>query len=71
MKSIKFNGLDDFDLVKIVSTKKNAYLKLALESLEREGLDKESFLNIRKIFLDNFNEFERSILRVFIGDVEK
>ena len=71
MKSIKFNGLDDFDLVKIVGTKKNAYLKLALESLEREGLDKESFLNIRKIFLDNFNEFERSILRVFIGDVEK
>lgn len=71
MKSIKFNGLDDFDLVKIVGTKKNAYLKLALESLEREGLEKESFLNVRKIFLDNFNEFERSILRVFIGDVEK
>lgn len=71
MKSFKFNGLDDFDIIKIINIKKTAYLKLALESLEKEALSDEQFRQIRKIFLDNFNEFSRSILRIFVGDIEK
>lgn len=71
MRSFKFNGLDEIDLIKIIDSKKNAYLKIALESLEREVIDKESYQHIRKIFLDSFNEFVRSVLRLFLGDIEK
>lgn len=71
MKSFKFNGLDDFDIIKIINSKKTAYLKLTLEAIEKEGLEEEQFRQIRKIFLDNFNEFARSILRLFVGEIEK
>lgn len=71
MRSFKFNGLDEIDLTKIIDNKKNAYLKVALESLEREIIDEELYKHIRKIFLDSFNEFVRSVLRLFLGDIEK
>lgn len=71
MKSLRFNGLDEIDIIRIINNKKNAYLKLALDSIEREGFTAEEYREIRKIFLDNFNEFSRSVLRLFTGDVER
>lgn len=64
-------GLDTIDVAKIISKKNSKFLAIGLQELE-ESLDKndESFNNIRKIFLDNFNDYTRSIMRIIFGDIE-
>ena len=65
-------GLDTIDVAKIVSKKNSKFLAIGLQELE-ESLDKTqpNFSNIRKIFLDNFNDYTRSIMRVIFGDIEE
>jgi len=70
MKSIQIKGLDELDIMHAINSKKNFYLKLVLADLERE-CDPDTYKEVRKIVLDSFNEFSRSILRVFTGDVER
>ena len=65
-------GLDTIDVAKIISKKNSKFLAIGLQELE-ESLDKneKNFNNIRKIFLDNFNDYTRSIMRVIFGDIEE
>lgn len=71
MKSFNFKGLDEIDIIRIINSKKNAYLKLLLEALEKENLEFDKYKEIRKAILDSFNEYTRSILRLFTDDIEK
>ena len=65
-------GLDTIDVAKIISKKNSKFLAIGLQELE-ESLDKneKNFNNIRKIFLDNFNDYTRSIMRIIFGDIEE
>lgn len=65
-------GLDTIDAAKIISKKNSKFLAIGLQELE-ESLDKDSeeFNTIRKLFLDNFNDYTRSIMRIIFGDVEE
>lgn len=65
-------GMDLFDVIREVSHKNKKFLALGLQELE-EALKEEypdQFEIARKIFLDYFNEFTRSTVRVLFGDVE-
>ena len=65
-------GLDTIDVAKIISKKNSKFLAIGLQELE-ETLDKneENFGVVRKIFLDNFNDYTRSIMRIIFGDIEE
>lgn len=65
-------GLDTIDVAKIISKKNSKFLAIGLQELE-ESLDKTqpNFSNIRKIFLDSFNDYTRSIMRVIFGEIEE
>lgn len=64
-------GLDVIDVVRYITRKKDKFLAIALSELE-ETMDKDSneYKFIRKVFLDAFNDYTRSILRTFFGNIE-
>jgi hypothetical protein len=64
-------GLDVIDVVRYITRKKDKFLAIALSELE-ETMDKDSneYKYIRKVFLDAFNDYTRSILRTFFGNIE-
>lgn len=64
-------GLDVIDVVRYITRKKDKFLAIALAELE-ETMEKESneYKFIRKVFLDAFNDYTRSILRTIFGDIE-
>ncbi len=64
-------GLDVIDVVRYITRKKDKFLAIALAELE-EAMDKESneYKFIRKVFLDAFNDYTRSILRTIFGNIE-
>ncbi len=64
-------GLDVIDVVRFITRKKDKFLAIALAELE-DTMDKESneYKFVRKVFLDAFNDYTRSILRAFFGNIE-
>lgn len=70
MKSVKLEGLDEVDIIRAINSKKSLYLRVLLDNLEN-SIDIDSFNTARKIILDSFNDYSRSIVRLFLGDVEK
>lgn len=76
-------GLDIIDIFKIISRKRGKFISIMMAELEEE-FQKEGFVTniksedvsefyvaIRKIVLDSFNDFVRSVTRRLIGgDVE-
>lgn len=64
-------GLDIVDVVKYISRKKDKFIAIVLADLE-EVMDKETneYKFIRKVFLDGFNDYTRSIMRTMFGNVE-
>jgi hypothetical protein len=64
-------GLDVIDVVRYITRKKDKFLAIALAELE-ETMEKDSneYKFIRKVFLDAFNDYTRSILRTIFGDIE-
>ncbi len=64
-------GLDVIDVVRYITRKKDKFLAIALAELE-ETMDKESneYKYVRKVFLDAFNDYTRSILRTIFGNIE-
>lgn len=70
MKSVKLEGLDEVDIIRAINSKKSLYLRVLLDNLEN-SIDIDSFNTARKIILDSFNDYSRSIIRLFLGDVEK
>lgn len=58
----KINGISLVATVADIEARKRMYCKLALDSIERLAESKElKFQMIKKIFLDNMNDFNRDI----------
>jgi len=65
------DGLNMFDVITFLDKKKRRYIKVALDSLEEVmPADSKQFIATRKIFLDKFNDYHRSILITLFGDIE-
>lgn len=58
----KINGVSLIATVSDIDARKRMYCKLGLDSIERLAQERElKFTMIKKIFLDNFNDFNRDI----------
>lgn len=68
---VTIEGLDVVDVVKYISRKKDKFIAIVLADLE-EVMEKDSneYKYVRKVFLDGFNDYTRSIMRTFFGSVE-
>ena len=66
---ITIEGLDLVDVIRFIKKKKNRFLAILLLDIE-ETLkhDPETYAIIRKLVLDAFNDFSRSLMRIFFGD---
>jgi len=71
MGQVVIDGLNMFDIITILDKKKRRYIKIALDDLERiVPNDSEQFIRARKLFLDTFNDYHRSILITLFGNIE-
>jgi hypothetical protein len=62
-------GLDVMDIIAIIGKKNRKYQAVLLGDIEEViGKDSEEYLKIRKLILDSFNGYTRSILRLIFGD---
>ena len=68
---VTMDGLDLFDMISFISKKNKRFCAVILADAEEVlGKDSEEFEAIRKIFLDGFNDYTRSIVRIVFGDIE-
>jgi hypothetical protein len=71
MDKIIIDGLNMFDVINWVTKKNRRYIANGLRELEEIlGKDTESFIRARKLYLDNFNDYTRSILVTLFGNIE-
>ena len=70
-QGVVVQGLDLVDIITFISKKNKKFHAILLTELE-EILDKNSpeFKAIRKLVLDGFNNYTRSVVRAIFGDVE-
>lgn len=61
----RINGLALIEAVNHIDAQKKMYARLALDTLEKQMEPKE-FLRVKKVFLDSFNDWGRSI-QVILG----
>ncbi len=67
------NGLDILSILSILERRKGTYLSLLLDDLELLYKRNESpaFTDVRKLILDYFNDYYRSLIKVVTdGDIE-
>jgi hypothetical protein len=75
-RGITMEGLDPVDLLKFVGRKSKKFQAVFLGTLETllEDLEPETrdylFKSIRKLYLDNQNDYARAILKSIFGDIE-
>ena len=67
--------IEDFDVVDVLTTirrRQRRYIALLLSDIEEmAALDEQRYGIVRKLILDNFNDYTRSVFRVIFGeDVE-
>jgi hypothetical protein len=66
------NGLDILSILSILERRKGTYLSLLLDDLEllyKKG--DPQFADVRKLVLDYFNDYYRSLIKVVTdGDIE-
>jgi len=67
---IEITGLDIIDVINTMSDKQAKFLSIMLTNIEEEKLSEEDFAKVRKHVLDGMNDYTRSILRTFFGDIE-
>lgn len=62
-------NLEVFDIIQFINQKKRLHQKLTLNGIE-EILDKDTpeYRAIRKLILDNMNDYTRSVVRVIFGE---
>ena len=70
-KGVVVQGLDLIDIITFITKKNKKFQAIHLTELE-EILDKNSpeFKAARKLTLDGYNNYTRSIVRAIFGDVE-
>ena len=62
-------GLDVVDIQHFVGRKNRKFQAVILNEIEDAlGKDTEEFQKVRKLILDGFNEYTRSILRIIFGN---
>lgn len=62
-------GLDPLDVAGFVSKKNKKYQAVLLQDIEEIlGRDTQEFAAIRKLVLDSYNNYTRSVLRVIFGN---
>ena len=65
----EINGLDIVGVQAAIDRRKGRYISLLLTDLE-SVLSEEDYKVARKLILDNFNDFCRSVFRILFGEVE-
>ena len=71
MQGVVIQGLDLMDIVTFISKKNKKFQAILLADLEEVlGKDSEEFALVRKLILDGFNNYTRSIIRAIFGDIE-
>ena len=69
MEGKVIQGMDVIDLILVVGQKNKKFTAIALQEIEEVlGKDSEEYKIIRKIFLDSFNNYTRSVMRSIFGD---
>lgn len=69
MKSGIIQGFDPIDVVNFIHRKNKKFLAVTLQEIEETlGEDSSKFLEVRKVILDGFNAYTKSILRVLFGN---
>lgn len=62
-------GLDLEDIMSAITRRQKRYLALLLKDIEIElGRSSEEYVNVRKLILDHFNDYTRSIFRIIFGE---
>jgi len=69
-EGVVITGLDVIDIMRVADKKKNKFIALTLQAIEELGLEKEEFEIIRKLVLDGFGDYSRSLMRALLGDIE-
>jgi len=62
-------GLDVLDVVYFVKKKNKKFQAILLQDIEQVlGKDSPEYAEVRKLILDSYNSYTRSILRVIFGN---
>ena len=70
-KGVVVQGLDLIDIVTFISKKNKKFQAILLTELEEVlGKDNPDYLKVRKVVLDEFNNYTRSVVRAIFGDIE-
>lgn len=65
------SGFDIMDVISLVQSHTKKYQATLLSQVEIIlGNDSDKFLEIRKLFLDESNNFSRSVVKSIFGDIE-
>jgi hypothetical protein len=68
----EISGLDIIDIIRVLTRKSKAYQRLMLTDLEQVVSDPQQFKIVKKICLDAFNDYVRSVSRSLVGeDIER
>jgi len=66
---VEISGLDLVGTITLVRRRQRRYLALLLADVETVlGKNTKEYKIIRKLILDNFNDYTRSIFRIVLGD---
>jgi hypothetical protein len=70
-KGVVVQGLDLIDIVTFISKKNKKFQAILLAELEEVlGKDSPEYAKVRKLVLDGFNNYTRSVVRAIFGDIE-
>jgi len=61
-------GLDIVDILSAIKRRQGRYLALVLQDVEDTMTNKAEYQVVRKLVLDHFNDYTRSIFRIIIGE---
>lgn len=69
---MEIEGLDLIDVLTTIRRRQQRYIALLLSDIEEmAGLDDKRYIVVRKLVLDHFNDYTRSVFRIIFGeDVE-
>lgn len=67
---IIIRGFDLLDVVKFIGRTNKKYQAILLSQLEDLDLERETYETIRKLFLDSFNNYTRTIINTIFGDID-
>ena len=70
-EGITLEGLDVLDTIRYIIRKGKKFEAVGLNEIEHILVNRpELYEQVRKVYLDSFNGYRRSILRMIFGDVE-